>query len=397
MNINRYIGLCILKYQSCYVDGIGSLTLKRVPASFDGAIIINAAHEVVLNAAAAPDNRLAQLIANNESIPIDQAKNEIQYFSQETLADMESGKGMQIPALGRLINEGYGFEFETNPVLLQAYPALPASRTPRTAQPIGGVAVQLQPKSTPVHYTTPERLPHQKKTKFNPGKAIFMVFLALIILASAYFGYNYLHKSMASYKKNKIKDSTTTKTTTSTTPAAEPAALPADTATIVTGNLDSMHILSLPGMPLTVLKPGTVAPTIIYPTQTAPVNYAPADNSGNIAANTTTTAAAAATSPNIQLGTPDRSPANYTEEPVKREVNTGRTYHYDVILNKFYTPEQAQIRLTQLQNSGNRVRLLTRDSINYYIILPVTSSSSRTDHILDSLSKKFNSTEVSIY
>jgi hypothetical protein len=83
-------------------------------------------------------------------------------------------------------------------------------------------------------------------------------------------------------------------------------------------------------------------------------------------------------------------------EPAAAVSAEGRV-QYKVIISEYDNLARAQKREKQLISYGNQVELATRDSLTYYVILPMNSLVSDTARIMDSLRKQFNPKGVGIY
>lgn len=78
-------------------------------------------------------------------------------------------------------------------------------------------------------------------------------------------------------------------------------------------------------------------------------------------------------------------------------VNKGPLVNFRVILNVYDERPKAEKRLQRLRSYGNKVDMITEDSTTFFIVMPVSASTSDTSRILDSLQRNFNPDGVSIY
>lgn len=78
-------------------------------------------------------------------------------------------------------------------------------------------------------------------------------------------------------------------------------------------------------------------------------------------------------------------------------INKGPLVNFRVILNVYDERPKAEKRLQRLRSYGNKVDMIAEDSTTFFIVMPVSASSSDTSRILDSLQRNFNPDGVSIY
>ncbi len=76
---------------------------------------------------------------------------------------------------------------------------------------------------------------------------------------------------------------------------------------------------------------------------------------------------------------------------------TGNLLSYEVVINQYDNLLRADKREKQLTSFGNTVRMRTKDSLTYYVVMPMSTPAADTAHVLDSLRKLFNPQGVHIY
>lgn len=75
-----------------------------------------------------------------------------------------------------------------------------------------------------------------------------------------------------------------------------------------------------------------------------------------------------------------------TEQAPPASINNASSYQ--LVINKYSTEERANKRVSQLKSYGHQVELLVKDSNQYFVVLPVASSTD-TIPLIDSLNKLF--------
>jgi nucleoid DNA-binding protein len=129
MDIAKYIGLFLLKNNFVYLHGLGNLELKKKPASYDGDALHAPEYDVALTPGGSIDDNLANYIATHEQISISKAANALREFSTATRAELSAGKEVEIPGIGKFVEEQNGLvRFLANPHLKHVPPAVPMLR-----------------------------------------------------------------------------------------------------------------------------------------------------------------------------------------------------------------------------------------------------------------------------
>jgi nucleoid DNA-binding protein len=128
MDIAKYIGLFLLKNNFCYLHGLGNLELRKKPASYDGDALHAPEYDVVLTPGGSIDDTLANYIAVHEQTSISKAANTLREFSTATRAELAAGKEVEIPAIGKFVEEGGVIRFVANPHLKHVPPPVPVLR-----------------------------------------------------------------------------------------------------------------------------------------------------------------------------------------------------------------------------------------------------------------------------
>ena len=207
MDVAKYIGLFLLKNNFCYIHGLGNLELKKKPASYNGDVLLPPSYDVVLSPAGSIDDNLANFVATNEQISISKAANALRDFSTQARADLNAGKDVVIPAIGRFYDEEGKIKFEADPNLKYTPPAIPTIKRARhleqqPAQPVTSataptpvppVAAANTRSYVPVHTPVEEDEEDDAPAGLNWPRIILaaIVLLALVaIITFAYKKYN---------------------------------------------------------------------------------------------------------------------------------------------------------------------------------------------------------------
>jgi hypothetical protein len=339
MDIPKYIGLYLLKKQSCYIHGLGNLELKKISSTYDSQSLTGPSYEVVLTQSGSIDDNFANFIATSEQISISKASNTLRDFSTQSRIDLHSGKEVIIPAIGKFIEKNSVLQFITDPHLQYTPPSIPILRTSRRAeQDIPTPSTFNTPK---IEFAPPDNEVKQSKysgATVNWGRVALLGGILLLIIVGIAVGIYYFTmqrgpaiappKAMAMPFKD-------------TTPAVQtmPAAPPVD----------------------------TTHPAIADTTKSAVTN--------------------AATIP------PQQAPAKPTAAPAP----SGPMIQYKVVLNTYENQAKAERRLAQLKGFKHNVELVKKDSAKFLIIMPVSSAATDSSKMLDSLRRTFNPKGVSVY
>lgn len=346
MDIAKYIGLYLLKNQSCYIHGLGSIEMRRKPASYDGRNLVPGVSEVVVVPVNAVDDSLSNFIATNEQISISKAGSALKDYVAAAMADIQAGKEVVIPAIGSFFEVNGKLQFATAPQLLLTPPPIPAEKSlPRRtatagmAQP-GGYAEQQQAPPvytapTPTQSQMPQQAPayppypeEEKKGGMNWGRVILFVLILLALIA----GVVYVAKN--------------------------------------------------------ILKVGVNTPTPVQQPMTVPV---PADTISQQVAPAIDTAGSAIDS------TETMSVEPMQVAPAAQPAAKGPTSNFKVIINTYDERARAEKRLSRLKSYGHKVELIAEDSSMFFILIPVSTHRADSARVIDSLRRTYNPDGVSVY
>lgn len=201
MDIAKYIGLFLLKNNFCYIHGLGNLELKKRPASYDGQALQAAQYEVALTPTGSIDDNLANFIATNEQVSISKASNSLKDFSVASRAQLQEGKDVIIPGIGKFVSVNGKISFVTDPHLQYTPPSIPALKTVKR--------VDEEPQFK--NRVETNAADHNSGTSVNWGKiALWVVILGALATAVA-FGINYMNKYNANTGTTPVADTTVAK------------------------------------------------------------------------------------------------------------------------------------------------------------------------------------------
>jgi nucleoid DNA-binding protein len=189
MDVAKYIGLFLLKNNFCYIHGLGNLELKRKPATYNGEALVPPAYDIALGPSGSIDDNLANFIASNEQISISKASNALRDFSTQARADMAAGKEVEIPAIGKFLEEEGKIRFATDPHFKHTPPAIPTVRikkqleeTPQLPVSTNTAKVQGNNPYMPVH-TPPEEEGEEETAGLNWTRIILAAIVLLSLVA----------------------------------------------------------------------------------------------------------------------------------------------------------------------------------------------------------------------
>jgi hypothetical protein len=199
MDVAKYIGLFLLKNHFCYIHGLGNLELRKKPATYDGAALQAPSYEVVVTPAGSIDDNLANFIATNEQTSISKAANALRDFSIQARADLQAGKEVPIPHIGKFAEENGKILFITDPHLQYTPPGIPTLRASRRVEEdrekYDNAQQQqqkpVQPVYNPVNYE-PSSTTSDSGGSLNWGRVILAAVVLIVIIALAVFGYKYV-------------------------------------------------------------------------------------------------------------------------------------------------------------------------------------------------------------
>jgi len=123
MDIARYISLYLIKYGSCYIDGLGTLAIEKHPSYYDGQTLQARGHDVSLSSTASSDE-LANFISSNEHAGLSNVFVELHNFTNLCKAKLAAGEDIIIPAIGKFTKSKDTIDFIVHDAFLYRPPAI---------------------------------------------------------------------------------------------------------------------------------------------------------------------------------------------------------------------------------------------------------------------------------
>ncbi len=110
MDIASYIGQFLLRNKYCYLHGIGSLKLNKLPKSDAGSF----AYHVQLLPGGSIDDLFANFVATSEQVSISKAANAIREYNSEIRSLLDAQQKVIIPTIGYLVKVDNHYTFVTD-------------------------------------------------------------------------------------------------------------------------------------------------------------------------------------------------------------------------------------------------------------------------------------------
>ena len=110
MDIASYIGQFLLRNKYCYLHGIGSLKLNKLPKSDAGSY----AYHVQLLPGGSIDDLFANFVATSEQVSISKAANAIREYNTEIRSLLDAQQKVIIPTIGYLVKVDSHYTFVTD-------------------------------------------------------------------------------------------------------------------------------------------------------------------------------------------------------------------------------------------------------------------------------------------
>lgn len=202
MDVAKYIGLFLLKNNTCHIHGLGNIEWRVKPASYNGHSLVPGVREVVIAPTGLADDSLSNFIATNEQISISKATNAVRDFSIAAKNDLQAGKEVTIPSLGSFAEVNGKLQFNTAHYLLETPGPIPAEKgKPKRAEERQAAPAYTNEPAAAAAYANPiseptanYELPDAPKQGLNWGRIILLV----LLLAAIIGGIGYVVKNMMS-------------------------------------------------------------------------------------------------------------------------------------------------------------------------------------------------------
>ncbi len=110
MDIASYIGQFLLRNKYCYLHGIGSLKLNKLPKGDAGSYV----YHVQLLPGGSIDDLFANFVATSEQVSISKAANAIREYNTEIRSLLDTQQKVIIPTIGYLVKVDKHYTFVTD-------------------------------------------------------------------------------------------------------------------------------------------------------------------------------------------------------------------------------------------------------------------------------------------
>lgn len=202
MDIAKYIGLFLIKNNFVYIHGLGNLELKKKSSHYDGEALTAPSYEIVMTQLGSIDDNLANFIATNEQISISKASNSLREFSIQARADMHAGKAVEIPGVGKFVEERGKTVFVTDPAFTHTPPPLPTMKFAKRVEETynttnAGTLNVISDAALETNYPTPAYDPSASSGTINWGKIALWVGGLAAAAILAFFGIKYMNEHKA--------------------------------------------------------------------------------------------------------------------------------------------------------------------------------------------------------
>ena len=171
MDIASYIGQFLLRNKYCYLHGIGSLKLSKLPNKDSGSL----AYHVQLLPGGSIDDLFANFVANSEQVSISKAANAIREYNTEIRSILDAKQNVSIPSIGYLTKVDNHYSFVTD-ATFSYQPAVNPALKFVNAKPIKETAEAEEPIVVA-----------PKKAIINWSKIILFISLLMVVTIAIYF------------------------------------------------------------------------------------------------------------------------------------------------------------------------------------------------------------------
>jgi hypothetical protein len=244
MDIGKYIGKFLIKNNYCSLSGLGVFELKKTTATVNNTdnTVSPPTYSISFTPVGSIDDSFASFIANNENVSISNASNNIKEYCIKVKEQLNQTGSYTIDQLGKLSSNNNKITFQQSTDLDMGYEpvALPIADIKPTSSEAKTTSGEKLDFSYPPSYTS-----YRGKPNF-PVKYLAIAIAAVLVIAGAYFGYDY-------YQNNANLDPIAPNQEVSNTPVAENNTPTNDTNAVST-RPDTNALASSPTAP--TLSPG---------------------------------------------------------------------------------------------------------------------------------------------
>lgn len=233
MDVAKYIGLFLHKYQYCYLPNLGNFLVTRKPALQKGDQMEGPQYQVSFTFAnGSIDDALANFIATNERISIANAANAIKDFCTQTREALTEGKEVTIPGFGKFVRtEGKNTFISDQNIEVQTR-TIPYFKTHAPAATTTGETISQMYEKMQLKEPTIDEEIVIKPPMVNWSKIIILAMIVLAILGAGIGIYWYMSKDnndAAPKVENAAPEAAAVRNDTAATATAPPPAQAAAT------------------------------------------------------------------------------------------------------------------------------------------------------------------------
>jgi nucleoid DNA-binding protein/flagellar basal body-associated protein FliL len=204
MDIAKYVGLFLLKNEYCFLPGIGSLQIEKIPAVYDKETQkMNApAYEVKYRQVGGSiDDSFANFIANNERISIAHAANHLKDFCAHSKTDMREGKEVEIPGIGKFTGgPNDSIHFVTDPHLHIEGKAIPFFKNSTAVNLKKEEAISNIIERTNIREPKADEEIEYQAPSVNWGKVFIFIAIIAVLIGGGILLYWYVNKDKGEQK-----------------------------------------------------------------------------------------------------------------------------------------------------------------------------------------------------
>jgi hypothetical protein len=195
-DVNRYIGLCLVKNNYCSVPGIGTLRLKKTYAESTGfGELVPTATHVVFEAINSIDDQFAHFIGMQENISSNNASNMLGKFGKAVKQQVLNGDVYVIDGLGKFIKKGDGFGFEPNSTFdVGEFVMVPPNPDKPAEFEHNKVNYTANEPTSGLKYSSNDNVTSSSKTNMGgSSKWLIPAGLVALLMLGGFFLFNYLN------------------------------------------------------------------------------------------------------------------------------------------------------------------------------------------------------------
>jgi hypothetical protein len=219
-DVNRYIGLCLVKNNYCSVPGIGTLRLKKTYAESTGfGELVPTATTVVFEAINSVDDQFAHFIGMQENISSNNASNMLGKFGKAVKQQVLKGDAYVIEGLGKFVKKGDELGFEVNNSFeIGEFVMTPPNPDKPAEFEHNKVSYTANEPTSGLKYSSNDNVSTSSKSAVaGSTKWLIPALLVTVLLAAGYGVFTYLNDQNNKNTKQEVKTDEVTSPVTDTT------------------------------------------------------------------------------------------------------------------------------------------------------------------------------------